>query len=115
ELNGDVDAYSNLVTPDFTGSGPAGFVLTAEQWAQRHRGDVENHEFEVTDPHVRVYGDTAIVEGVQTQRTTARGRDTSGSFRLGLVAVRTSDSWAIAHLQLSGPLIAAGEMPAFAR
>jgi hypothetical protein len=58
---------------------------------------------------------SGIVEAVQRQRTTARGRDTSGSFRLVVVAVRENDEWVIAHIQLSGPLIAPGEMPAFAR
>lgn len=76
---------------------------------------LRNHEFTVTDPHVRTYGDTAIVEAVQQQKTTAMGRDTSGSFRLLVVAVRQEGRWVIAHVQLSGPLIAPGEMPSFAR
>jgi uncharacterized protein (TIGR02246 family) len=115
ELKGDTDAYGQLLAEDFVGVGPVGFVLTGQQWAQRHHGDLTNHEFEVTDPHVRFYGDTAIVEAVQRQKTTAMGRDTSGSFRLCLVAVAAGDSWVIAHIQLSGPLIAPGEIPAFAR
>lgn len=53
ERDGDTDAYSQLLTPDFVGVGPVGFVLTGEQWAQHHHGDLTNHEFEVTDPHVR--------------------------------------------------------------
>lgn len=67
---------------------------------------------------MRAYGDladAAVVEAVQRQTTTAMGRDTSGSFRLGLVAIRTGQAWRIAHIQLSGPLIKPGEMPAFAR
>jgi uncharacterized protein (TIGR02246 family) len=118
ELAGDVNAYGDLLTADFTGVGPVGFVLSGAQWAQRHLGDLHNEKFEVLDPHVRIYGDpgdTAVVEAVQRQATTAMGRDTSGSFRLGLVAVRAAQGWRIAHIQLSGPLIKPGEMPAFAR
>jgi hypothetical protein len=118
ELAGRVEAYEHLLTADFTGIGPVGFVLTAEQWAQRHLGDLHNEKFDVLDPHVRLYGDpadTAVVEAVQQQTTTAMGRDTSGSFRLGLVAVRAGQDWRIAHIQLSGPLIKPGEMPHFAR
>ncbi len=118
ELAGDVETYDHLLTADFTGVGPVGFVLTGEQWAQRHLGDLHNEQFEVLDPHVRLYGDpvhTAVVEAVQRQTTTAMGRDTSGSFRLGLVAVHDGQDWRIAHLQLSGPLIKPGEMPSFAR
>jgi uncharacterized protein (TIGR02246 family) len=118
ELTGDAEAYDDLLTADFTGVGPVGFVLTGQQWAQRHLGDLHNEQFEVLDPHVRIYGDpvhTAVVEAVQRQTTTAMGRDTSGSFRLGLIAVHDGQDWRIAHLQLSGPLIKPGEMPAFAR
>jgi hypothetical protein len=115
ELAGDVAGYPGLLDEHFLGVGPVGFVLDKDQWAQRHQGGVKNHEFEVLEPHVRFYDGTAIVEAVQRQRTTARGRDTSGSFRLVVVAVRENDEWVIAHIQLSGPLIAPGEMPAFAR
>jgi len=115
ELTGDVEAYGALLSPQFLGVGPVGFVLDAQQWAHRHHGDLTNHEFEVEDPHVQMFGDTAIVEAVQRQRTTAMGRDTSGSFRLGIVAVRDDDQWRLAHVQLSGPLIAPGQMPSFAR
>jgi uncharacterized protein (TIGR02246 family) len=115
ELDGDSDAYADLLAPDFVGVGPVGFVLNGEQWAQRHKGDLKNHEFEVLEPHVRSYGDAAIVEAIQRQVTTAMGRDTSGKFRLGMVFVRTDPGWRIAHIQLSGPLIAPGQMPSFAR
>ena len=115
ELDGDSDAYSDLLTTDFVGIGPVGFVLNGEQWAQRHKVDLKNHEFEVLEPHVRSYGGAAIVEAIQRQVTTAMGRDSSGKFRLGMVLVRSDPSWRIAHIQLSGPLIAPGEMPSFAR
>jgi hypothetical protein len=52
---------------------------------------------------------------VQRQKTVARGRDASGSFRVVLVAVRDDGRWAIAHIQLSGPLVAPGETPSFVR
>ncbi|MVZ99686.1 DUF4440 domain-containing protein [Actinomadura sp. LD22] len=103
ELTGDKAAYERLLGPDFTGIGPVGFVLDGRQWAGRH-DDLTNHAFEIIDPHVRLYGDAAIVTAVQRQRTTARGHDASGSFRLTLVAVRDGDRWTIANLQLSGPL-----------
>jgi SnoaL-like domain len=64
---------------------------------------------------VRAYGDTAVVDAVQRQKTTARGRDTSGSFRLVSVAVRADQTGRIAHIQLSGPLIDPGQTPPFAR
>src|SRR6266511_2712519 len=44
ELRGDADAYGDLLAPDFIGVGPVGFVLTRDQWAERHRGDLKNEE-----------------------------------------------------------------------
>ncbi|GAA0912236.1 hypothetical protein GCM10009558_019320 [Virgisporangium aurantiacum] len=115
ELHGDVDAYDRLLTDDFVGAGPVGFTLTKQQWADRHRHRLQNDEFEVLEPQVRIYGDVAVVNGVQRQRTIAMGRDASGSFRLTLVAVRDHDRWAIANLQLSGPLRPAGAPSPVAR
>jgi uncharacterized protein (TIGR02246 family) len=115
ELAGDADAVAAVLTDDFTGIGPVGFVLTREQWAARHRsGDVDNREFRVTEPAVRVHGDTAIVVATLAQETTARGRDTSASFRLGIV-LRHDSVWRIAHAQFSGPLIDPQQLPNFAQ
>lgn len=115
ELIGDADAYGEVLAQDFIGVGPAGFVLTRDQWAERHREGLENEEFEVQDPHVRIYGDTAIVEAVQKQRTSFKGSDTSGSFRLIAVAVKQEGRWVLANIQLSGPLVPPGPKPSFAR
>ena len=115
ELDGDVAAFDELLAPEFVGIGPVGFVLDREQWVHRHRAGVKNDEFAVEEPHVRAFGDTVLVEGVQRQVTTAMGRDTSGSFRVVVAATRRDDRWVIVNIQLSGPLIAPGELPPFAR
>jgi uncharacterized protein (TIGR02246 family) len=110
ELNGDADAYDDLVTDDFRGIGPVGFVLNKQQWVGR-LANVKNDAFEVKDATVRLYGDTAVVVGVQDQTTTVMGRDTSGQFRLTLTVVKQDGKWAIANAQLSGPLRAPEDMP----
>jgi uncharacterized protein (TIGR02246 family) len=112
ELRGDADAYEELVTADFTGIGPVGFMLNKEQWVGRHRsGNMKNEGFEVKDATVRTYGDTAVVVAVQDQKTTVMGRDTSGQFRLTLVAVKQDGAWKLANAQLSGPLMDPKDMP----
>jgi uncharacterized protein (TIGR02246 family) len=110
ELNGDADTYDDLVTDDFQGIGPVGFVLNKQQWVGR-LANVKNDAFEVKDATVRLYGDTAVVVGVQDQKTTVMGRDTSGQFRLTLTVVKQDGKWAIANAQLSGPLRAPEDMP----
>ncbi|MFG1704354.1 nuclear transport factor 2 family protein [Nonomuraea sp. M3C6] len=115
ELHGDADAFDGLLSEDFAGIGPVGFTLDKQQWAGRYRGDLKNHHFEVHEPQVRFHGDTAIVSGVQEQRTTVMGHDVNDSFRVILVAVRQDDRWLIANIQLSGPLQSPGGPPPFAR
>lgn len=110
ELKGDASAYDSLVTADFHGIGPVGFVLNKEQWVGR-LANVTNEAFEVKDATVRTYGDTAVVVGVQDQKTTVMGRDTSGQFRITIVAVKQDGDWRIANAQLSGPLRAPDELP----
>lgn len=105
ELDEDADTLGDLLADDFTGIGPIGFVLTKQQWTGRYRGgELKNAEFEVLEPQVRTYGDTAVVVGVQKQETSFQGHDTGGSFRLTLVAVRQDGRWRVANIQLSGPL-----------
>lgn len=112
ELTGDADALSGLLVDDFVGIGPLGFVLTKQQWAGRYRGgELKNSAFDVVEPQVRTYGDTAVVVGVQQQETTFQGNDTGGKFRLTLIAVRRGDGWAVAQVQLSGPLGPPPAMP----
>lgn len=115
ERNGDVDAYGDILDEDFRGIGPVGFVLDGEQWAARHRNGLRNEEFTVSDQRVRTFGDTAIVDAVQRQRTVAMGHESNGSFRIAVVAVRRDNRWVIANVQFSGPLIAPGEKPAFVK
>lgn len=108
ELKGDVAALGELVTDDFRLIGPLGFVLPKQAWLGRYAGgDLANTSFEVQEPQVREYGDTAIVVAVQAQEATFQGNPANGSFRLSLVVVRQGGQWLIAHIQLS----ALGAMP----
>jgi uncharacterized protein (TIGR02246 family) len=105
ELKEDADTLGELLAEDFNGIGPLGFVLTKQQWTGRYRGgDLHNTAFDVVDAQVRLYGDTAVVVGVQKQETSFQGHDTGGEFRLTLVAVRRDGGWSVANIQLSGPL-----------
>lgn len=105
ERDADADRLDQLLAPDFAGIGPRGFVLTREQWLGRYRGgELKNESFTLDDPTVRVYGDAAMVIGIQNQRTSFQGHDASGRFRVTLVLVRTAGRWLIAGWQASGPV-----------
>ena len=108
ELRGDPAALDTLLTADFVGVGPRGFVLNRDQWLARYRsGDLRNRAFELRDPQVREYGAAAVVVGTQVQQATHQGHDTSAELRATLVAVRPDNRWLLASVHLSpvsGPL-----------
>lgn len=102
EAEGDTEALGGLLDADFVCVGPVGFVINKEQYlAGRRAGDLKQQAFGWEDVQVRVYGDTAIAVGSQTQTATLRGRDVSGRFRATLVLVRKDGGWAIVSLHLS--------------
>jgi ketosteroid isomerase-like protein len=105
ERQADAAALDTLLTDDFVGIGPYGYVLTRQQWLDRYRtGDLKNAAFSLDEVSVHEYGDTAIAVGLQTQQTFFRGQESSGRFRVTQVAVQQADRWKIASVQLSGPI-----------
>lgn len=103
EARGDAVALDSLLDGDFRGDGPRGFVLTKQEWIDRHRsGDLVHEAFEWADMRVRAQGNAVVVTAVQRQKASYRGEEWSGRFRATLVAVRTDGRWSIVNLQLSG-------------
>ncbi|WP_369251899.1 nuclear transport factor 2 family protein [Streptomyces sp. R41] len=103
EQQNNARLLDELLTDDFTGIGPVGFVISREQWLDRFSKGLDNRAFAVEDPQVRTYGGAAVVVGVQAQETSVRGKDSSGRFRVSLVAVRRADRWLLAGVHI-GPL-----------
>ncbi|HZD00413.1 MAG TPA: nuclear transport factor 2 family protein [Actinomycetes bacterium] len=102
ERVGDTDALQPLLTDDFVGVGPLGYMLTKQQWLDRYTsGDFANQQFSWDDVTVRSYGQAAIAVGVQTQQATYKGRPSNGRFRLTQVLVCGDSGWRIAGLHLS--------------
>lgn len=102
ELRGDHVFLAGLLADDFTAVGPLGFLLTRELWLNRYRGGaLQNSAFTFDETQTRLYGDSAIVIGKQSQQATVQGRDASGEFRVTLVFERISGSWRLASVHLS--------------
>jgi ketosteroid isomerase-like protein len=104
ERYGDVAALDALIRDDFVAVGPLGFVLDKQQWlGARRSGALKSTSFEWEASNVRVFGDTAVVVGIQTQESTYEGRDASGRFRVTQIAVRsdTDGRWTLAGMHLS--------------
>lgn len=103
ELNADTDFLDRLLTDDYIGIGPFGFLLTREQWLDRHlSGDLKYSSFAWSDPQIRVYGDTAVVIGIQTGKATHQGQEVPfDTLRTTHIFVRQNGSWRLAGLQMS--------------
>jgi ketosteroid isomerase-like protein len=102
ERTGDVAPLGPLLADDFILVGPLGFMLDKEQYlGSRRSGDLKHASLVWEDVRVRVYGETAVAVGSQTQRSTYQGRDASGRFRVTQVAVRQADRWTIVGLHYS--------------
>lgn len=100
EADNDAGRLDGLLTDDFAGVGPFGFVLGREQWLERFRKGLANRSFTVEEPQVRDYGGAAVVTGVPAQETTLKGEDKSDRFRVSLVAVHAADRRLLAHLHI---------------
>ena len=112
EVGGDTATLEGLATDDFTLVGPAGFVLSKQQWLDRYRdGDLRTRALHFEEAATRVYGDTAVTIGRQIQEAGYRDRPVNGEFRVTRVAVRDGSGWRLAGLHLSpiaGPPPGAG-------
>jgi ketosteroid isomerase-like protein len=110
ELRGDTTFLGSALADDFIGIGPRGFMLTKDQWLERHEtGSLRYESFGLDEVEVRPYwapyGDAAVTVCRQTAEgvyENENGRyDIHEQFRATLVFVRQQGRWMLAGLQLS--------------
>lgn len=102
ERNNDAAALEKLLAEDFTAVGPHGFVLTRAEWLQRYQeAAFVNEQFQWSINSIRVYHGSALLIGIQNQRSAYRGQPSSGQFRVTQILVRKDERWQIAGLHLS--------------
>jgi len=69
------------------------------------------HSVSLDDPHVHVYGDTAVVVMLYTQQATVAGKDRSGQFLITDIWLRTPRGWRVAERHSSRPEPASAARP----
>ncbi len=87
EADGDAQRLEGVLSPDFTGVGPAGFVLRRNQWMERFANGLVNDSFELAELDWRIHEGVAVGIGIQRQRTSYQGHRNDGEFRVSLIAV----------------------------
>jgi ketosteroid isomerase-like protein len=102
ELRRNVASLESALADDFIGIGPRGFMLTKEQWLERHESGKLRYESIVLDEvQVRLYGDAAVMTGRQSAEGKYEDFDLRDQFRATLVFVKQRGRWLLASLHLS--------------
>ena len=93
-VKGDVATWSRCVADDWIGTTPEGNLVTkAGASADLKAGLVVRELFRLDDLKVRVYGDTAIVFGLETEKSKIHGKDMSGQYRFTDVFLKRVGRW----------------------
>lgn len=102
ELQGDKEGLADLLTSDFVGIGPRGFVLDKQAWLARHDpGALIHDSFTWRDVEVRVYGDAAVAVGIEETSGKYGRHRVRGRSRGTHVLVRVDGAWLMAGIHLS--------------
>jgi len=93
-LTKDVATIERFEAPEWTFIGPGGELQTKAQSSD----DLKSGNYVCTANHldhldVRVYGDTAVALGLETEKSTYKGQDSSGQYRFTDVFVKRNGVW----------------------
>ncbi len=101
-INNNVSTMNHLLADDYIGITSNGTIETkAQVLAQSRAGTVRISKLDLSDIHVRVYGDTAVVTSVADLVGTNGASDISGEYRYTRVYNRRLGQWKIVSFEAS--------------
>lgn len=103
-LKKDAATLGKILADDWVGQGPTGIATKAEALADLKSGDNKLDSITLGDMKVRVFGDTAVVAGSDDEKSSYKGKDTSGHYTWTDVFVKRQGRWQAAASQ--GTLVA---------
>lgn len=90
----DLATIDAITSPDWVVTLPDGTMVTKAQFdSDLKSGVVVFTEFKVEDLKVKVYGDTAVAFGLETEKSTYKGSDMSGQYRFTDVFTKRNGKW----------------------
>jgi len=89
----DADTLNWILAEDWVGQGPTGAVTKAQTLAELKSGESKLDSITLGDMKVRVFGDTAVVAGTDDEKSSYKGKDTSGHYTWTDVFVRRQGKW----------------------
>ena len=102
EQAGDAGQLDALLTSDFAGIGPLGFILPRQAWLARHRsGDLRYDSFGLTEVQARVYGQAAVVTARNNTYGSYQGHPIPEATRATLILVGDAGNWQLAAIHMS--------------
>jgi ketosteroid isomerase-like protein len=104
ERAGDHDTLDALLTDDFVGIGPVGFMLPKEAWLARFSQGLRYEQLNLEEVSTRRYGDAAVIVAHQHAHGDHQGNPTPEDSRVSIVATSdasTDGDWRIAGIHYS--------------
>ncbi len=101
EMSSDSSRLQELLTDDFSGIGPLGFVLDKSQWVNRFSRGFSYKNLDIQDVDLKVHGSAGIIVDRQEQKATYQGHPSDGEFRISQTWLNENGNWQLANLQLS--------------
>ncbi len=101
ERAGDAETLATLLTDDFCGVGPLGFILPRPAWLDRHRQGLSYEQFSLEEIQIRLYGDVAVVTARNSARGAYRGQPLPEALRATLVIASNSQAVRLAVVHMS--------------
>ena len=103
ERSGDADTLATLLTDDFSGVGPLGFVLLRPAWLDRHHQGLAYEQLSLEEIQIRLYlyGEVAVVTARNSARGTYQDQPLPEALRATLVIVPKSEGLELAAVHMS--------------
>jgi len=106
-VKADATALGKILADDWVGQGPFGTMTKAQTLAELKSGESKTESITLGDMKVRIFGDTAIVTGSDEEKSSYKGKDTSGRYTWTDVFVKRKGQWKAVASQ--GTLMPAGK------
>jgi len=101
-VTNNVGEMDHLLADDYIGITSNGTIETkAQDLAQRRAGTVRITKLDLSDTHIRIYGDTAVVTSQAQLEGTNGASDISGEYRYTRVYARRLGHWKIVSFEAS--------------
>jgi ketosteroid isomerase-like protein len=94
--DGDADKMGRIVADDFVGRWGDGSTTDKRGTVEPVRTGADKHSAnQLVECNVRIYGDTAVVTGIQTEQSVLNGRDGSGTYSYTDIFVKRRGQWQV--------------------